>query len=167
MAPEKPEEEIKFPYRRIFDLFTRIDELLELNLEALRKLTKAIENLVLVVPPAVVPPVVAPKPVAVVVRYSGSDTDYQKIGVWRVGDFWGLERGSLKEIAVLSSNYSKTRFRFTVMGNILFKDLQIDAAMTLTFHPNVIPREKEIVLECKSSDGTAITVNGEISGVEY
>lgn len=218
MAPEIPPE-------RLLDLFTRIDDLLVLNLEATRKLTESIDRLTVAIarapppvapppaPPAVAPPpriVAAPapvelvpltsrldsmdaklgsidkklgalqalveeyrkrdlqgKPVVVVGRYTGTGTDYQTLALWRVGDLWGLAKGRIEEISVVSSDFSKTRFKLTVMGKVLFKDLQIQISLTLPLPPHEIPATEKVIIECKSSDGTNITVNGSITGKEF
>lgn len=53
------------------------------------------------------------------------------------------------------------------MKKALFKDLQIDVALTLPFPLHEIPFGEEIVLECKSIDDTNITTNGSIMGREF
>lgn len=218
MAPEIPPE-------RILDLFTRIDDLLAMHLEATRKLTESIDKLTAAIvkappevavavspaPPAVPPRiVVAPAPaellplttrldsiglkvgemgadlaalktsleeyrrrdlqgwpVAVVDTYSGSDTSYQTVAEWRVGDMWGLEKAVIEEISMVSNEYDKTHFRLSVMGKILFRDRKLDRPLTLRFPPHEIPHREYITLSCKSTDGTGIKVYGGITGKEF
>lgn len=215
MAPEIPPE-------RILDLFTRMDDLLALNLEATRKLTEAVEGLTAAItkaPPEVAPPaappapprfVVAPapaellplttrldsiglrldaigadlgalqaslgeyrrrdlqgKPVAVVDTYSGSDTTYKTVALWRVGDQWGKDKAFIKEISMATSEYDKTHFRLSVEGKVLFKDRKLERPLTLSFPPHEIPRGERIILACKSTDGSNIKVDGSITGKEF
>jgi len=107
------------------------------------------------------------KPFAVVEHYSGSDQAYQKVAVWNVGQIWELSHGRLDNIKLASSNYSKTRFKFSVAGKVLFRDIELVEALTVTFPDNELPFGEEVILECKSSDGTAIAVDAIIAGTEY
>jgi len=102
-------------------------------------------------------------PVAKLDRYSGTDQSYQEVVSWTV------ERGvvgELREVSMLSDTYAKTRFRLTIGGRIYFRDKTIQAPLTLPFPDNRLPAQTEVLLECKSSDGSAITVDGSISGKE-
>lgn len=213
MMPEVPPE-------RMLDLFTRIDDLLVLNLEATRGLTVAIDKLSAAlavappvappVPPLAVPPpriVVAPapaelvplttrldsidanlknsgtkldrlielseperkgKPVSLTNKYEGTDTDWQKVSEWRVGDIWGYDRGRLDEVSMSADPYLNARFRFTAAGKVMFKNLELIGALTHSFRvPNEFKRGDKITLECRSSDGTNINVNMSITGRAY
>lgn len=132
--------------------------------DAIRKLTAAVEGLTKEYqkrePPG--------KPVGIVGRYSGSDTSYQTVVSWTVGQVWERDHGRLDEVSMNSDTYLKTLFRFTVEGKILFKDLQLQSDLTLPFRPpNELRRGEYVKLECKSSDGTAIIVTSTITGREY
>jgi hypothetical protein len=107
------------------------------------------------------------KPVAIVGRYSGSDTSYKTVALWRIGQMWELDHGRLHRVDLSSSNYAKTRFRLTALGKVLFRDLELVASMPLEFPDNELPRGEEIKVECMSSDGTAISVVASITGSEY
>lgn len=108
------------------------------------------------------------KPVGIVDRYSGSDTSYQKVVSWTVGQVWEKNHGRLDEVSMNSDDYSKTRFRLTVEGKIFFKDLHLQSELTLPFRsPNELRRGEEIKIEAKSSDGTAIVVTATITAREY
>lgn len=107
------------------------------------------------------------KPVAVVDRYSGSDTSYKTVAVWKIGQIWELDHGRLHRIDLASNNYTKTRFKLTALGKPLFKDVELPAALTLVFPDNELSRGEEIKIETKSSDGTAITVDAAMTGSEY
>jgi len=209
----------EIPPERILDLFTRIDDLLVLNLEATRKLTEAVEGLtkVLAVAPPTVPPVAPPprvvvapapaelmplttrldsiglkldavdaslaalkssleeyrrcdlqgKPVAVVDTYSGSATTYKTVALWRVGDMWGLGKGVIWQVSMVTNEYDKTDFRLTVAGKVLFKDLRIARPLSLAFPPHELPRGEKVIVECRSTDGTKIRVDGSITGKEF
>lgn len=227
MVPEIPPE-------RFLDLFTRMDNLLLLNLEATRKLTEAVERLAGVIPaapPPVAPPPVAPpvappprivvapaprelvpltsrldsmdaklgsidlklgtvdsnlgtlqasieeyrkrdlqgKPVTAVDLKDTDQTAWKEVALWRVGDVWGLGKGIIKEVSIDTDNPIQTRFKLTVMGKVLFKDLQIRTqTLTIPFPPHEIPRGEKILLEFRSyTPGTTVTVNGMISGKEF
>lgn len=221
----------EIPPQRIRDLFTRIDELLVLNLRATQALTEAVRGLAAAlgapipevpaaVPevPAAIPglpgvafPPVAPaplelaplasridivgakldtvvttlgdvksaieeyrrrdlqgRPVALSEAYSGTDQAYQAVVRWRVGDMWGLDKASIEEVSMASSDYDKTLFRLSVAGKIMFKDLQLQSALSLPVQPpNEIARGEAVKVECKSSDGTAIVVTASITGREH
>lgn len=107
------------------------------------------------------------KPFVVMGRYSGSDTNYQDVAVWKIGQVWELGHGRLHRIRLESSNYTITNFRLTVLGNVLFRDLQLIGDLTLTFADNELPRGEKIKVETKSSTGAAIAVTAAITGVEY
>lgn len=110
----------------------------------------------------------AGKPVGIVGRYSGTDTSYQTVVSWTVGQMWARKHGQLDEISMNSDTYLKTRFRFTVEGKIFFKDLQLRSALTLPFrHPNELRQAEKVKIECKSSDGVAIIVTATISAREW
>jgi len=132
--------------------------------DAVRKLTEAVERLTGEYrkrePPG--------KPVGIVGRYSSSDTSYQKVVSWTVGQVWERDHGRLDEVSMNSDKYDKTLFRLTVEGKIFFKDLQLQSTLTLPFRPpNELRRGEEVKIECKSSDGTAIIVTATITGREY
>lgn len=132
--------------------------------DAIRKLTEAVERLT----GEYRKRELAGKPVGIVDRYSGSDTSYQTVVSWTVGQVWERDHGRLDEVSMNSDSYAKTRFRFTVEGKILFKDLHLQSDLTLPFRPpNELRRGEEVKIECKSSDGTAIIVTATITGREY
>lgn len=108
------------------------------------------------------------KPVIRIDRYSGASTTYQKVVSWRVGELWGLKHGRLDEISLVSDNYTKTRFRLRLMESLAFDELQIQSATTLPIRsPNELPYNAEVVVECRSTDGSSIAVNASITGVEF
>lgn len=109
------------------------------------------------------------KPVAFLGRYSGTDTTYQKIEEWRVGDVWGLDKGNLTEISVVCeivAMYAHAQFKLTIEGKPIFKDKKVVTALTFPFPNNQLLRGKKVTLEVKSDDGTLITVDGTIMGKE-
>ena len=107
------------------------------------------------------------KLVALVNQYSGSDQAYQTLVTWKIGDLWGLRRGRIEEVSFFSNNFSKTRFRLTVAKTVLFKDLEIQRALTLPFPEHETLFGEKVTLEVKSSDGTNITVDGSLTGKEF
>lgn len=107
------------------------------------------------------------KPVAVVEHYAGTDTSFKTVAVWKVGQVWELEHGRLDRINLASNKYASTRFRLSVLGKVLFKDLELVESLTLAFSDNELPGGEEIKIECRSSDGTSIGVHAGITGVEF
>jgi len=102
-------------------------------------------------------------PIAKVDRYSGGDTTYKTVVSWTVSEG---KIGTLKEVSMVTDNYSKTHFRLTIAGVKQFEDKIIQAPLTLPFPENDLEAGSEVVLECKSTDGTSITVDGSITGRE-
>ncbi|MBW2674871.1 MAG: hypothetical protein JRD89_15895, partial [Deltaproteobacteria bacterium] len=97
-----------------------------------------------------------------------STTSYQTVVEWKVGNVWNKERGRLEEISMVSDDYDHTRFRLTVAKNVMFTDLRNQSALTLPFRrKHVLERGTDVLLEARSTDGTAVKVNGLISGVEW
>lgn len=132
--------------------------------DAVRKLTEAVERLTKEYqarePPG--------KPVGIVGRYSGSDTSYQTVVSWTVGQIWERDHGRLDEVSMNSSEYTKTLFRLTVEGKIFFKELQLQSDLTLPFRPpNELRRGEVVKIECRSSDGTNIITTATISAREF
>jgi hypothetical protein len=102
-------------------------------------------------------------PIAKVDRYSGTDQTYKTVVSWTVSTG---KRGDLKEVSMVTDNYSKTHFKLSIAGVEQFKDKVIQAPLTLPFPDNCIRAGQSVVLECKSTDGTNITVDGSITGKE-
>jgi len=102
-------------------------------------------------------------PVALVDRYSGTDQTYKEVVKWRVEP---RSQGHLKEVSMVSNNYSKTHFKLTIGGKIYFEDKIIQAPLTLPFPETRLREATEVKLECKSTDGTLITVDGSLTGKE-
>jgi len=104
-------------------------------------------------------------PIAKLDRYTGIDTDYKTVVSWTVST---AKRGDLKEVSMITDNYSKTHFKLTIAGKEQFKDKLIQAPLSLPFPENrAILAGQTVLLECKSTDGTSITVDGSITGCEF
>jgi hypothetical protein len=103
-------------------------------------------------------------PVARLNRYTGSDQTYQEVVKWTVSTG---KKGSLKEISMYSDNFEKTFWKLTIAGKVQFEDKVIPATLTLPFPDNELSEGDTVLIECKSADGTLITVDGSISGKEY
>ncbi len=102
-------------------------------------------------------------PVAKLGRYSGSDVTYQTVVSWTVSDG---KIGTLKEVSMITDQFSKTHFRLTIAGAKQFEDKLIQSPLTLPFPENKLDAGSVVLLECKSTDGTSITVDGSITGRE-
>lgn len=96
-------------------------------------------------------------------RYTGTDTTYQKVASWTVA---ASKVGELKEIIILSSDYDHTDCQVTV-GSITFATAWIVvSAIPLIFEDLKLAEATEVKVECKSTDGTSITVDAAIVGKE-
>lgn len=114
--------------------------------------------------PATAAPGVVALPVIMVNRYTGSDKTWQRLLELDVpvGVVFNL-----RELSLLSNNDSKTRYRI-YLANIpqsIPTDRQTSTPLTLPFPDNAVPGGTSVAVDILSSDGTAITVDGELSGV--
>ena len=103
-------------------------------------------------------------PVVVLNRYQGSDTVWQVLLEW---DIPSTLVGNLKQIAINSSNDVKTRYRLFLanLDQQLPTDRQTLTPLSWPFPPNQIPGGTSVRLDVLSVDGSAITVDGTLSGV--
>ncbi len=109
-------------------------------------------------------------PVALIDRYTGTSTTYQKVVEWKVGSEWGgPKKGKLLEISLITTEYAKTKWRVRVGRKILFEDKLIPSAKTFPYYntPAELDYDTRVTIEAKSTDGTSITADGEITAVEY
>jgi len=115
--------------------------------------------------PGITPSKFRGTPIAKVDRYSGTDTDYQTVVAWTVTTG---KIGDLKEVSMVSNNYTKTHFRLVIAEVAQFADKTIQAPLSLPFPEGTwdLKPADVVVLEAKSSDGTSITVDGSITGAE-
>jgi hypothetical protein len=104
------------------------------------------------------------EPIAKVERYSGGSTSYQTVVSWTVSNG---KSGMLKEVSMITSDYEHTYFRLTIAGKKQFEDKLIQAPLTLPFPDNRLNAGSVVLLECRSTDGTSITVDGSITGREF
>jgi len=102
-------------------------------------------------------------PIAKVDRYSGTDQAYQTVVSWTVSTG---KSGDLKEVSMVTDNYDKTHFKLTIAGEVQFEDKLIQAPLTLPLPENKLNAGDVVLLECKSTDGTSIKVDGSITGRE-
>ena len=105
----------------------------------------------------------APIPVAKVDRYTGTDQTYKEIVKWRVQE---RTEGELKEVSIVSNNYDKTHFKLVIAGITFFIDKKIQAPLTLPFPETKLRPSQEVIIQCKSVDGTSITCDGSVTGRE-
>jgi len=115
-----------------------------------------------VVPPPTPPPG-AEEAVTEVDRYSGGATGYQPLVSWTVS---AGKTGYLRQVSMVTDTYAKTHFRLTIAGSEKFADRLLQAPLTLTYPDLRLKAGATVLLEVKSTDGTAITVDGEIAGKE-
>lgn len=103
-------------------------------------------------------------PVSKTGRYSGIDTTaYHDVVSWTVAS---QKVGGLREVSFYSDNLSKTLWRLSIAGVEQWTAKTFGAALAIPFHENNLPDGAIVVLQAKSSDGTAIVADGAIAGVE-
>lgn len=118
-------------------------------------------------------------PVAEVGRYTGTDTTYQVLTRWIVGEHWGdlfnIKRGNLHRVRAAcsaSGDYDHAQLRLSINKPLLrritlFEDKKIFSATPFQFPDNRLEAMDEVKLEVKSDDGTSISgVDGIICGRE-
>lgn len=96
-------------------------------------------------------------------RYSGNDQDWVELVRWDIPVGY---TGDLHEISLLSDNDSKTRYR-VVIGNIdqgIPTDRQTSTPLEMPWRRTVLPGGTSVYVEVVSPDGTAIVVDGMITG---
>lgn len=96
-------------------------------------------------------------------RYSGSDGTWQELVKWDVDDGWV---GDLHEISLLSSNDAKTKYRI-ILANVdqnVPTDRPTTTPLTLPWRNVRIPPGFTVRIDVASIDGTAIVVDGMITG---
>ena len=120
-----------------------------------------------VVPPPTPPPG-AEAAVTEVNRYSGNATSYQPLVSWTVsaGKTGYLRQVSMACATTPTNTYPKTHFKLTIAGVVQFAGKLILAPLVLTYPDLRLDAGATVLLEVKSTDGTAITVDGEIAGKE-
>jgi hypothetical protein len=96
-------------------------------------------------------------------RYTGTAQTYQTIATWTVTT---NKIGELKEILVLSSDWSKTQFQITIGDTVFKSSWQMLLSMPLLFVDLRLAEGTTTKVECKSTDGTSITVDAVITGKE-
>jgi hypothetical protein len=104
------------------------------------------------------------EPIAKVDRYSGGSTSYQTLVSWTVSEG---KSGMLKEVSMITNDITHTEFRLTIAGKKQFEDKFIQAPLTLPFPDNRLNARSVVLLECRSTDGTSIIVDGSITGKEF
>lgn len=104
------------------------------------------------------------KPIARTGSLATSALTYGTVASWTVAD---NRSGNLYEVSMDSSNYGKTNWRLTIAGEVHFVDQVYARTLSIVFPKNQIPEDAVIVLAAASTDGTAVTAYGEISGKEF
>ena len=102
-------------------------------------------------------------PIVKINRYSGSDQDWVELVRWDIPVGF---TGDLHEISLLSDQDSKTRYR-VVIGNIdqgFPTDRQTSTPLEMPWRRTVLPGGTSVYVEVVSPDGTAIVVDGMITG---
>jgi len=102
-------------------------------------------------------------PVLKVNRYSGNDQDWVELLRWDIPIGY---TGDLHEIALISSNDAKTRYRIFLANTDqgIPTDRQTLTPLSFKWDRTVLPGGYAVWVEVRSTDGTPITVDGTITG---
>jgi len=102
-------------------------------------------------------------PVLKVNRYSGTDKDWVELVRWDIPIGY---TGDLHQISLLSSNDAKTRYRVFLVNvdQLVPTDRQTVTPLDWNWDRTVLPGGYAVWVEVRSTDGTAIVVDGMITG---
>lgn len=104
-------------------------------------------------------------PILRINHYTGTDKTWKTLLSWMIPQ----ERtGDLHEIALLSDNDTKTRFRIVIAGRDqdIPLDRQTSTPLKFPWRGTVLPGGSYVIIEVRSTDGTSITVDGMLTGSE-
>ncbi len=96
-------------------------------------------------------------------NYSGVLQTYQEVVKWTVT---AARVGELKEILIISDDYEHTVIQVTVGTSVWATDWSPTSSMPIIFEDLRLAAGTEVLVEAKSSDGTAIDVDAIIVGKE-
>lgn len=96
-------------------------------------------------------------------RHSGTEETYQEVASWTVSANKG---GELKEILIISDDYAHTDVRVTIGAVTWATNWTAQAALPLIFEDLRLSAGTEVLVEVKSTDGTAIVVDAVITAKE-
>ena len=96
-------------------------------------------------------------------RTTTTSTSYQTVVTWTVATGYV---GELKEILILSSDFTKSLFQITVGAVTWATDWVKKSSMPIIFEDLRLAAATVVKVECKSSDGTSITVDAIIVAKE-
>lgn len=96
-------------------------------------------------------------------RKTTTQTGYVEVAKWTVAD---LKVGELKEIIILSSDYTKTMCQVTVGSVVWATDWIVISAMPIIFEDLKLSGNTVVKVETKSTTGGSITVDAIIVGKE-
>jgi len=102
-------------------------------------------------------------PVVKLNRYGGNSEEWKELVRWDIPEGY---TGDLHEISLLSNLDSKTRYRL-VIGNIdqyFPTDRATNTPLEMPWRHTVIPGGTSVWAEVRTTDGTAIIVDGMITG---
>ncbi len=102
-------------------------------------------------------------PAGAVGRYTGTNTSYQTVASWTVT---ASKTGRLKEISLRSNNYAKTNIEIVIGSTTFCTNKQISGALTLPFSDVALAAAAVVTVKAKSTDGTSITVDATVVGIE-
>jgi hypothetical protein len=96
-------------------------------------------------------------------RYQGADQDFRELISWSIPLGYV---GDLHEIALVSDNDAKTRWRIVIAGTNMNipTDRTLATPVDWPFRDTLLPGPTTVSVEVRSTDGTTITADGTISG---
>jgi len=96
-------------------------------------------------------------------RLVTDDMEYDTVVSWTVT---AARIGVLRFVEFETDDYDLTRFQLTIAGVVQFTDIQVEQTLTLELPDVKLAAGAVVLLEAKSSDGTEVTVDGDIIGKE-
>lgn len=96
-------------------------------------------------------------------NYAGTDQAYETVASWTVATG---KVGELKEILIITDDYTKTEIRVTVAGVVQEAAWSPTTTMPLIYEDLKLEAGDVVLVEAQSSDGTAIDVDAVILGKE-
>lgn len=100
-------------------------------------------------------------------RFEGTQTTYQEVVKWKVGDVWNKDYGLALRIDFSSTNTDKTEYRLRMGSKTMFVDEQFQTPFSIQLPAAQMSDDEEVTLWAKSTDGSPLTVDGVITGVEW
>jgi len=96
-------------------------------------------------------------------RRSTSSTTYGTVVEWTVT---AAKIGILQHVELWADDNAKTRWKLTIAGVVQFTDIELGTTLSLEWPDVRLAAGAQVLLEAKSSDGSGINADGDITGKE-